>query len=76
VLDRCGHFIVVSVDIFRKVETMSTMAEETPKRARRSFTETFKAEAVRLSRTAVNIGYPLARRGNPPYWPEAYVRQP
>ena len=36
------------VDIFRKVDTMSTMAEKRPRRTRRSFTEDFKASAVRL----------------------------
>jgi transposase len=36
------------VDIFREVDTMSTMADRKPKRARRSFTEEFKAGAVRL----------------------------
>jgi transposase len=36
------------VDIFRKVDTMSTMADTKAKRVRRSFTEEFKAGAVRL----------------------------
>ncbi len=36
------------VDIFREVDTMSTMADRKQKRARRSFTEEFKAGAVRL----------------------------
>src|SRR4029434_129826 len=36
------------MDIFREVDTMSTMADRKPKRARRSFTEEFKAGAVRL----------------------------
>jgi len=36
------------VDIFREVDTMSSMADRKPKRARRSFTEEFKAGAVRL----------------------------
>ena len=36
------------VDIFRKVDTMSTMADRKAKRTRRSFTEEYKASAVRL----------------------------
>jgi transposase len=36
------------VDIFRKVDTMSTMADTKTKRTRRSFTDEFKAGAVRL----------------------------
>ena len=36
------------VDIFREVDTMSSMADRKPKRARRSFTEEFKAGAVPL----------------------------
>ena len=36
------------VDIFRKVDTMSTMADKKPKRIRRSFTDDYKASAVRL----------------------------
>jgi transposase len=36
------------VDIFRKVDTMSTMADKKPKRSRRSFTDDYKASAVRL----------------------------
>ena len=36
------------VDIFRKVDTMSTMADPKAKRTRRSFTEEFKAGAIRL----------------------------
>jgi transposase len=36
------------VDIFRKVDTMSTMADSKPRRTRRSFTDDFKASAVRL----------------------------
>ena len=36
------------VDIFRKVDTMSTMADRKSKRPRRSFTEEFKSGAVRL----------------------------
>jgi transposase len=38
------------VDIFRKVDTMATMAAESPKarRPRRQFTEEFRAQAVRL----------------------------
>ena len=36
------------VDIFRKVDTMSTMAESKTKRRRRSYTDEFKASAVRL----------------------------
>lgn len=36
------------VDTFRKVDTMSTMADKRPRRTRRSFTEDFKASAVRL----------------------------
>jgi transposase len=36
------------VDIFREVDTMSTMADRKSKRPRRSFTEEFKAGAVRL----------------------------
>ena len=36
------------VDIFRKADTMSTMAETKARRSRRSFTEDFKTSAVRL----------------------------
>ena len=36
------------VDIFRKVDTMSTMADRKAKRTRRSFTDEYKASAVRL----------------------------
>ena len=36
------------VDIFRKVNTMSTMADRKPRRTRRSFTDDYKAGAVRL----------------------------
>jgi len=36
------------VDIFRKVDTMSTMADRKPKRTRRSFTDEYKTSAVRL----------------------------
>jgi len=36
------------VDIFRKVDTMSAMAETRSRRARRRFTEEFKQQAVRL----------------------------
>jgi transposase len=36
------------VDIFREADTMSTMADKQSKRTRRSFTEEFKAGAVRL----------------------------
>jgi len=36
------------VDIFRKVDTMSTMADRKPKRIRRRFTDDYKASAVRL----------------------------
>jgi len=36
------------VDIFRKVDTMSTMADSKTKRRRRSYTDEFKASAVRL----------------------------
>ena len=36
------------MDIFREVDTMSSMADRKAKRARRSFTEEFKAGAVRL----------------------------
>jgi transposase len=36
------------VDIFREVDTMSTMADRKPRQTRRSFTEDFKAGAVRL----------------------------
>jgi transposase len=36
------------VDIFREVDTMSSMADRKPKRARRSFTDEFKTGAVRL----------------------------
>jgi transposase len=36
------------VDIFREVDTMSSMADRKPKRTRRSFTDEFKAGAVRL----------------------------
>jgi transposase len=36
------------VDIFHEGDTMSTMADRRAKRARRSFTEDFKASAVRL----------------------------
>jgi len=36
------------VDIFRKADTMSTMADTRTKRARRIFTDEYKAEAVRL----------------------------
>lgn len=37
------------VDIFQEVDTMSTMADRRAKRARRSFTEEFKASVVRLA---------------------------
>lgn len=43
----CGHRSGF-VDTFRKADTMSTMAETKSKRKRRSFTEEFKAGAVRL----------------------------
>jgi transposase len=36
------------VDILREVDTMSTMADREPKRSRRSFTDDYKAGAVRL----------------------------
>jgi transposase len=36
------------VDIFRKADTMSTMADTKRKRSRRSFTDEFKTGAVRL----------------------------
>jgi transposase len=36
------------VDTFQERDTMSTMAEKRPRRTRRSFTEDFKASAVRL----------------------------
>jgi transposase len=36
------------VDIFRKVDTMSAMAETRSRRARRRFTDEFKQQAVRL----------------------------
>ena len=36
------------VDTFRKADTMSTMADKHAKRTRRSFSEEFKAGAVRL----------------------------
>jgi transposase len=36
------------VDIFRKVDTMSTMADTKAKRRRRNFTEDYKSGAVRL----------------------------
>jgi transposase len=36
------------VDILREVDTMSTMADRKPKRSRRSFTDDYKAGAVRL----------------------------
>jgi hypothetical protein len=36
------------VDIFPKVDTMSTMAESKTKRRRRSYTDEFKASAVRV----------------------------
>ena len=36
------------VDIFRKVDTMSTMADSKTRRRRRSYTDEFKASAVRL----------------------------
>ena len=36
------------VDIFRKVDTMSTMADTKTKRRRRSYTDELKAGAVRL----------------------------
>ena len=36
------------MDIFPKVDTMSTMAESKTKRRRRSYTDEFKASAVRL----------------------------
>jgi transposase len=36
------------VDIFRQVDTMSTMADKKPKRIRRRFTDDYKASAVRL----------------------------
>jgi transposase len=36
------------VDIFRKVDTMSAMAEARSRRVRRRFTEEFKQQAVRL----------------------------
>jgi transposase len=47
-LDSEGHFIVGLVDIFRKGNTMSTMADTKAKRTRRSFTEEYKTGAVRL----------------------------
>jgi len=47
-LDSEGHFIVDSVDIFRKVDTMSAMAESRSRRPRRRFTDEFKQQAVRL----------------------------
>jgi len=36
------------VDIFRKVDTMSAMADTRSRRARRRFTDEFKQQAVRL----------------------------
>jgi transposase len=36
------------VDIFRKADTMPTMADRKPRRTRRSFTDDFKTSAVRL----------------------------
>jgi transposase len=36
------------VDTFQERDTMSTRAEKRPRRTRRSFTEDFKASAVRL----------------------------
>jgi transposase len=48
VLDSNGHFIVVLVDIFRKVDTMSAIADTRRRRARRRFTDDFKQQAVRL----------------------------
>jgi transposase len=48
-LDTAGHFIVGLVDIFPKGNTMSRPMADTPKRrARRQFTDEFKASAVRL----------------------------
>lgn len=47
-LDSGGHFIVGLVDIFRKADTMSTMAETRSRRPRRRFTDEFKQQAVRL----------------------------
>jgi transposase len=36
------------VDIFREADTMSTMSDKEPRRTRRSFTDEFKASAIRL----------------------------
>jgi hypothetical protein len=48
-LDTAGHFIVDSVDIFPVEDTMSRPMADTPKRrARREFTDEFKAGVVRL----------------------------
>jgi hypothetical protein len=48
-LDTAGHFIVGLVDIFPVRDTMSRPMTDTPKRrARRQFTDEFKASAVRL----------------------------
>jgi transposase len=48
VLDSGSHFIVDFVDTIRKADTMSTMSETRRKRSRRSFTDEFKAGAIRL----------------------------
>ena len=40
----CSDF----VDIFREADTVSTMSDQEPGRARRSFTDDLKASAIRL----------------------------